>query len=157
VPLQDRFEIHLVAAVRRLGRGPAAVGIAGGAETVVARRDADAGQLIAVERRDIIDVLRIVGRQPGVADLVDHAQPPERLQRLGRDMVAALARRIALGLLLQNDHVDTPLGEVERGRHADGPRADDHHGRVLFLCCHHHLPGQPLQRQRSVNAWPSPP
>jgi hypothetical protein len=28
---------------------------------------------------------------------------------------------------------------------------------VLFLCCHHHLPGQPLQRQRSVNAWPSPP
>ena len=65
---QDRLEVDLVDAVRRLGGRPPAVGAALVAVAGRARRDVDARQLAAGDRgakRDVVRVVRAAGRRRG--------------------------------------------------------------------------------------------
>ena len=94
-------------------------------EAVAAAGNPDARQLLARERGAIADVVRIVGRQPGIADLLGDAEPPEDLHGARGDMVAFRLGRRGAGARLHHGHVDAAPGEIDREREPDRSGADD--------------------------------
>ena len=122
---QDRLEVDLVDAVRRLRRRPPGVGAARCRCSGRARRDVDARQLGAGDRGAEDDVVRIVGRQAGVAHRLRDAEPAEQLHGARRDVVALHVRRLAARPRLEHHDARAAPGEVHRQRQADRPGADD--------------------------------
>jgi hypothetical protein len=111
--------------------------------TVVARRaalaargDADAPQLQTCKGGAVSHVVRVIGRQAGVAHRARHAQPPEGLHRARRHVIALGARRLVVAPLLQQQHLDTALCQVDRQGQPDRARADHQHLRLVRLTHH---------------------
>ena len=71
--------------------------------------------------------MRMVRRQPGVAQRPGDAQPSIHLHRAGRDVVALHARRLRRMALLGDDNLDTVERQIHRQRQANRATADDHH------------------------------
>ena len=122
---QDRLEVDLVDAVRRLGGRPVGVGAAARRVAVAPARNGNARELGAGRRRPVGDVVRVVRRQAGVADLAREAELAKHLHRARRDVVALHARQLAAAPRLDDEHVDAALRQVDCQHQPDRPGADD--------------------------------
>src|SRR6185437_8744469 len=116
---QDRLKEYLVDAMRRLRRRPVAIGDIGRGEAIAAAGNFDPRQLLPGKGSAVADVVRIIRRQSGIADLVGNAEPAENLHGARGDMVAFRFRRSGAGARLHNRHIDAAPGEIDRKRQAD--------------------------------------
>ena len=96
-------------------------------EAVAAAGNLDPRQLLPGERGAVADVVRIVGGQPGIADLVGDAEPAENLHGARGDVIAFRLRRRGAGARLHDRHVDAAPGQIDRKREPDRSGADDQH------------------------------
>jgi hypothetical protein len=124
---QDRLEENLIDPVRRLRRRPVAVGAVGVGEAVAAAGDFDSRQLLAGEGRAVADVVRIIRRQAGIADLVGNAEPAEDFHGARGDMIALRLGRLGAGAHLHDGHRNAAPGKIDRKRQSDRACAHDQH------------------------------
>ena len=122
---QDRLQKDLVDAMRRLRRRPVAVGAVGRRETVAPAGNVNPCQLLAGERGAIADVVRIVGGQSGIADLLGDAEPAEDFHGAGGDVVALRLRRCRAGTCFDHGDVDAAPCKIDGEGQPDRPRAYD--------------------------------
>jgi hypothetical protein len=141
---QDRLEVQLVDAVRRLGRRPVGVGTAARGVALGAARDRNARQLQAGDGRPEGDIVRKVRWQAGVAHLGDEAETAVLLHRSRGNVIALDVRRLVERARLSNQHLDAASGEIDRQRQADRAAAD--HDDIGILDSHRHVRGSAINR-----------
>src|SRR5690348_8229568 len=124
---QNRLEENLVDTMRRLRRRPVRVGRINSSEAIPAAGNPDTGQLPAGERSAIADVVRIVGGQTCIADLLRDAEPAKDLHRARGNVVAFWLRRHRARTRSHDGHADAAPGKVDGEREPDRPRPDDQH------------------------------
>ena len=115
---------------------------------VAPARDRDTRELDARCGGAECHVIRVVRRQPRVAQLAGDTQAPEDFHAARRDVVAFHARQLAAGTLFGNDGVDAAPGEVDGERGADRPAANYQHRRAK-------LPHQARQTTFTRACWPA--
>ncbi len=131
---QDRLQVDLVDAMRRLGGRPPGVGALGLRIAIPSARNRNAGELDAGHRGAEHHVVRVVGRQSGIAQLLRDAEPAELLHRARGDMVALHVGRLGVAAHLGDEHGHAARGQIHRHRQADRAGADDEHvGGQCFL------------------------
>jgi hypothetical protein len=135
---QQRLQVDLIDAVRRLGCQPPRIRAAGRTVSVAAARDGDACRLrLGAGRVDAIgDVVGKVGRQAGIAQAAGKSEPAVGLHRPRRDVVALYARRLPGGAALGDRHLDAACRQLHRQRQADGAAPDDEYLGCDGPACH---------------------
>ena len=134
---QHGFHVDLVDAVRRLGRRPIGIRPAGRGVAIAPAGNQDARELDAGCRGAVGAIVRVVGRQSGVAQLLRQPEPAEDFHRTRRDVVAFHARRLPGGACFHDGNRYSPRCEVHCQSESNRT-ASDHENACLHhvACCH---------------------
>jgi len=133
---QHGFHVDLVDAMRRLGRRPIGVGSARCGIAIAPAGNQDARELDARCCGAVGAIVRVIGRQSGVAQLLRHPEPAEDFHRTRRDVVAFHARRFPGGACFHDGNRYSPRREVHCQSESDRT-ASDHENACLHhvACC----------------------
>jgi hypothetical protein len=122
---EDGLQVDLVDAVRRLGRGPPAVGAGFVGVAVLPRRNVDARQLLAREGGAVRDVVGMVCGQAGAAQRRGHAEAAQDLHGARGHVVALHAGGLARAADLGHQHGNAALRQIGGQGQPDGAGAHD--------------------------------
>ena len=118
------FDVHLIAAQERFGNLVGFRGIRHGAHLFGFRGHGDAGDLPAIQTREIHHVRHLLLRQPEFADRSRNPQAPVMLHR-ARVLRAAARLHQHAGLAVDHHALHAQGIKIKGQRHAHGATADD--------------------------------